>query len=227
MASAVIKAVHQNTIAKTHAAYREKSRRYSRWVEKEARKMEARLEKKRKQMERNKQKMDLGRNTYYAEVETLQARIDKTEAERLAEELRLNDKLEEIEREIAANNPETIHRADRSRAPSPEICPAELVLSPTADISEKDSVRPRAPCVAEARLETVQFRINPPPRKIIWKIKTNSAFCSGNPPSNLTPAKKKSPDASKRYIWEEYDHSEVFEEVDDPRDEDYEPSIDE
>lgn len=31
--------------------------------------------------------------------------------------------------------------------------------------------------------------------------------------------------ASNKYIWEEYDHSEVFEEPDNPNDEDYDPEI--
>ncbi|KAH9224882.1 hypothetical protein DL95DRAFT_400182 [Leptodontidium sp. 2 PMI_412] len=213
---------------------------YGRWVDSEARKMEARLEKKRKQMERNKQKMEMGRNTHYAEVENqlVQARIYKTETERVAEELHLNQKLEEIEREIAVNNLNDGDRAIRSRAPSPETHPADrAILNRTAPIPEPALVGFRAPCNAATRPETAQLASKttgescpkPPPRKIIWKIKFNPTSVSSStiPPSDPTPTTKKKTDTSQGYIWEEYDHSEVFEEPDDPYDEDYEPPSDE
>ncbi|KAG4438011.1 hypothetical protein IFR05_006512 [Cadophora sp. M221] len=83
---AKITAAYQTTIAEKHATYRKKSRRYDRWVERQARRLEVKLEKKRKQMERNKQNMDMRKNAHYAEVEHLHAKIDKTETERAAEQ---------------------------------------------------------------------------------------------------------------------------------------------
>jgi len=80
-------------------------------------------------------------------------------------------------------------------------------------------------------------------KKIIWKVTykadsllptfSTSAIPSSTPiPTNGTQKRSEMSAksnmkliASNKYIWEEYDHSEVFEEPDNPNDEDYDPEI--
>lgn len=78
-------------------------------------------------------------------------------------------------------------------------------------------------------------------RKIIWKVtyKADSPLpalsTSAIQPSVPAPNEKTKPNndakindkstASTKYIWGEYDHSEVFEEPDNPNDEDYDPGM--
>ncbi|KAK0110021.1 hypothetical protein ONS95_002682 [Cadophora gregata] len=230
-----------------------------RWVDRQARKLDARLDKKRKQMERNKKTMGLRKNVLMAEIESLHAKIAQAEIERIIKITEATKQLEEVEERARETKLETTIRLARSRAPSPEpqhstsntIRSNRVVPSPLPT-----EAKHQIPCRAESSQRVRQLCSNtlststanlpericskPSYRKIIWKVtyKTdsprplpfNTAIQRPNPKpigekNNRIGKRQNNINPSSKYISEEYDHSEVFEEPDNPADEDYDPEI--
>ncbi|PVH89059.1 hypothetical protein DL98DRAFT_565863 [Cadophora sp. DSE1049] len=259
--AAAITTEYRSAIAQKHAAFSDTSRRYSRWVDRQARKMTARLDKKRKQLQRNKKMMGFRKDVLLAETEGLNSKIAQTETDRAIKIAHVTSRLEEIERDMA-NKLNTGTRKVRSRAPSPEqrsTSAYTVNLNRAVPVSLPDEVKNNTSCGAEVPTASRQrcSKFLPtstsksankavsklPYGKIIWKVKYNtdsplpSFSSSAVPPPNPGPTdeKKKKNDKNDKstkksnpsinYIWKEYDHAEIFEEPDNPDDEDYEPEI--
>ncbi|KAH7409529.1 hypothetical protein BKA64DRAFT_639819 [Cadophora sp. MPI-SDFR-AT-0126] len=228
----------------------------SRWVDRQARKINAKLDKKRKQMERNKKMMGFRKDVLLAETESLNSKIAEMETDRLVKIAHATSRLEEIEQYMKEMKMDT--RSIRSRAPSPEILPSSVTTHKSGrtipvfpdDVENNVSCRteafsrPRRTCNKLPPIFTSdctnKIDLKPPYRKIIWKVtyNTNSPPSAAIPPPNPRPTDEKyktnkkiaketeKSHTSNVYIWKEYDHSEVFLEPDNPKDEDYDPSMD-
>ncbi len=181
----------------------------------------------------------------------MQTKISEVEVDRTIEEARIDEELQTIQEAIESARSSKLNRSN-APSPEPQSTESTVVQPSVPDyalcreqLSTIHAPLPqRHPCSTRFNLQvkaktaitdsaTTQISPQIPDRKIFWKVKPNlslninnhipSAVSTSAPATKPIPRKRKVAMLSDKYEWEEYDHTEVFEEPDNEEDSDYVP----